>query len=74
MYDLKVSHADPGEVTLFGEWLSLTYGVTVATHRGKVHNYLGMIFDYSKKGQVMINMIEYIMTIINRGCIHKKVL
>ncbi len=46
--DLKVSHVNPGEVKIFGEWLNETYGVTAATHRGKVHDYLGMIFDYSK--------------------------
>jgi hypothetical protein len=50
---------------IFSQWLSATYGVTVATHRGKVHDYPGMIFDYSKKGKVMINMIKYIKTIIN---------
>ncbi len=62
--DLKVSHVDPKEVTQFGEWLSKTYGVSVATHTGKVHDYLGMIFDFSKKGQVMINMIKYLKNII----------
>jgi hypothetical protein len=62
--DLKVLHMNPGEITIFGEWLSATYGVTVATHRGKVHNYLGMIFNYSKNRKVMINMIEYIKNII----------
>ncbi len=56
---------DPKEVTNFGEWLSKTYGVSVATHRGKVHDYLGMIFDFSKKGKVMINMIKYLKNIIN---------
>ena len=30
--DLKVSRIDPKEVTKFGEWLSKTYGVTVAEH------------------------------------------
>ncbi len=64
MDDSKVSHVNPGEITLFGEWLNATYGVPVATHRGKVHGYLGMIFDYSKKGKVMINMIEYTKNII----------
>jgi hypothetical protein len=63
--DLKVSHVDPKEVTKFGKWLSKTYGVSVATHRGKVHDYLGMIFDFSKKGKVMINMIKYLKNIIN---------
>ncbi len=63
--DLKVSHVDPKEVMKFGEWLSKTYGVSVATHRGKVHDYLGMTFDFSEQGKVMINMIEYIKGIIN---------
>jgi hypothetical protein len=45
--------------------LSKTYGVSIATHRGKVHDYLGMIFDFSEKGKVMINMIKYIKGIIN---------
>jgi hypothetical protein len=61
--DLKVSHVDPKEVRKFGKWLSKTYGVSVATHRGKVHDYLGMIFDFSEKGKVMINMIEYLKNI-----------
>jgi hypothetical protein len=43
--NLKVSHEDPAEVTAFGEWLSETYGVTIATHRSKVHDYLRMILD-----------------------------
>jgi hypothetical protein len=30
--DLKVSHCDPAQVTIFGEWLSTKYGVAVATH------------------------------------------
>ena len=63
--DLKVSHVNPIEVTKFGDWLNATYGVSVATHRGKVHDYLGMIFDFSEKGKVMVNMIEYIKNIIS---------
>ncbi len=62
--DLKVLHVNPGKITIFGEWLNATYGVTVTTHRGKMHDYIGMIFDYSKKGKVMIKMIEYIKNII----------
>ncbi len=63
--DLKVSHVDPKEVTKFVEQLSKTYGVSVTTHRGKVHDYLGMIFDFLEKEKVIINMIEYIKGIIN---------
>ncbi len=62
--DLKVSHMDPNEITKFGDWLSKTYGVTVAAHRGKVHDYLGMMFDFSKEGKVVVNMVEYIKNII----------
>ena len=45
--NLKVLHCDPVQVTIFGEWLSKKYGVAVATHWGKVHDYLGMNFDFS---------------------------
>jgi hypothetical protein len=38
--------------------------VAVATHRGKVHDYLGMIFDFLVKGKVMVTMMEYIKNII----------
>jgi competence protein ComGC len=64
--DLKVLHCNPAQVTItiFGEWLSRKYGVAVVTHRGKVHNYLGMIFDFSAKGKVMVTMMEYIKNII----------
>ncbi len=58
--DLKVSHIDPEEITKFGDWLSTTYGVSAATHQGKVHNYLGIIFDFTDKGRVAINMTKYI--------------
>jgi hypothetical protein len=58
--DLKISHTDSEEITKFGNWLSTTYGVSVTTHQGKVHNYLGMIFDFTEKGKVAINMIKYI--------------
>jgi hypothetical protein len=62
--DLKVSHVDSDEITKFGNWLSNTYGVSVAAHRGKVHDYLGMVFDFSKEGRVVINMVEYIKNVI----------
>jgi hypothetical protein len=63
--DLKVSHIDLDSITKFGNWLSMTYKVSVATLRGKVHNYLGKIFDFTEKGKVAINMIKYIKNIIS---------
>ncbi len=64
-YNLKLSHCDPAQVTIFRERLSTKYGVAVATHQGKVNAYLGMIFDFSAKGKVMVTMMEYIKTILN---------
>jgi len=63
--DLKVSHCcDPAQVTIFNEWLSRKYGVAVATHQGKVHDYLSIIFNFSVNGKVMVTMMEYIKNII----------
>ncbi len=62
--DLKVSDMDPRENTRFGDWLSEIHGVMVLAHQGAVHDYLGMIFDFSVKEKVMVNIIEYIINII----------
>ncbi len=62
--DLKVSHVNTAEVTRFGDWLSAKNGVAVVGHRGKIHDDLGMILDYSHDGKVVINMSEYIKSII----------
>jgi hypothetical protein len=43
----------------------MTYGVSVATRQGKVHNYLKMIFNFIEKEKVAINMIKYIKNIIS---------
>jgi hypothetical protein len=62
--DLRVSHCDPAQVNIFGEWLSKNYEVAMATHRGKVHNILGMIFEFLPKGKAMVPMMEYFKNII----------
>ncbi len=54
----------PKRYTSFKDWLSETYGMTYMAHQGVVHDYLGMIFNFSVKEKVMINMIEYIKNII----------
>jgi hypothetical protein len=59
--DLKVSHINPRENIRFGDWLSETYCMMVVAHQGAVHDYMGMIFNFSVKGK---NMIEYIKNII----------
>ena len=32
--------------------------------RGKVHNYLAMVLDYSFQGEVKINMVNYVKLIV----------
>ena len=60
--DLKSSHVNSKVNDEFAAWLVKKYGADgkVKVHRGKVHDYLGMTFDYSKKGKVIIDMIPYV--------------
>ena len=37
----------------------------VTQHRGKVHDYLGMNFDFSEKGKVKIDMIDYVKAMLD---------
>ncbi len=43
----------------------MIYGDSLTESTGKQHNYLGMIFDFSSKNEVQINMNLYISKIIN---------
>ena len=66
--DLKLSHDNPVLVTQFIEWLKMKYedeeiGKMKAS-RGKIHDYLGMVFDFSNKGKVKISMKEYVKSMI----------
>ena len=36
----------------------------MAVHRGKKHDYLGMMLDYSEKGKVKFDMIKYVNNMI----------
>ena len=46
----------------FAGWLENKYGAVspVKVNRGKVHDYLGMTFDYSVPGKVIANMRDYV--------------
>ena len=65
--DLKSSHVDRKVNDEFAVWLETTYGEhgKVKIHRGKIHDYLGMTFDWSEKGKVKIDMISYVEDMIN---------
>ena len=45
--NLKVSHMDPSRITMFACYLSRIYGNKIVVHRVKVHDYLGINFDFS---------------------------
>ena len=64
--DIKISHKNANVVTSIIESLSAKYGTTVplSISRGKVHEYLGMTFDFTKKGEVSITMYDQVDDII----------
>ena len=67
--DLKISHKDAKVVTSIIEELEKRFGKTMplSISRGKVHEYLGMIFDFTAKGEVHISMYQYITGVINNA-------
>ena len=52
--DVMSSHINPKVNDDFDKWLQAKYGEhgKVKAHRGKVHDYLGMIFEYEEEGRV----------------------
>ena len=58
--DVMSSHIDAKVNDDFLEWANMKYGEIgkVKASRGKKHEYLGMQFDFSKKGKVTIGMDE----------------
>jgi hypothetical protein len=62
--DLKSSHEDPQVNDEFAKWCENTYGSDDLGHvkvvRGKVHDYLAMIMDFTKDGALIIDMKYYI--------------
>jgi hypothetical protein len=64
--DLKISHAESKTVDDFISWVNQTYGELkpVTTTRGKLHEYLGMKLDYTTDGQVTIDMVDYVQSMV----------
>ena len=62
--DLKVSHVKPEVNMQFAEWMKGIYGEKLTGHRGKIHNYLGMDMDWSKKGKISFSMIKYLYKVL----------
>ena len=64
--DLKSSHKSSKVNDKFEQWLQKQYGKhgKVASHRGKIHEYLGMELDYSVKGEVKFGMTKYVRNML----------
>ena len=64
--DIKASHKDPKVVDWIIETLKEEYGneAPLTISCGKVHSYLGMQLDFQKPGKLIVNMFDYIQTIL----------
>jgi hypothetical protein len=64
--DLKISHVDKSVVDEVIVMLEDTFGreAPLSKSRGKIHDYLGMILDYSNDGELVINMIPYVKMVL----------
>ena len=64
--DVMSSHINPKVNDNFDKWLQAKYGEhgKVKAHRGKVHDYLGMIFEYEDKGKVKVDMSSYVKNML----------
>jgi hypothetical protein len=65
--DLRISHVDAKVVDHIIDLMSEEFGkeAPLTINRDKVHEYLGMVFDFSEKGAVTVDMSEYVKTIIS---------
>jgi len=67
--DLKSSHIKKEVNDEFLKWLNKKYGNKkigeVKAHRGKIHNYLGMVLDFTEQGVLQVQMKDYITTLLN---------
>jgi hypothetical protein len=70
--DLMASHVNPKINDRFDKWLNEKYGHygIVSCTRGKVHDYLGMTFDFSIPGTVKIHMKDYVANMLDDFPIH----
>jgi hypothetical protein len=61
------SHIDEKVNDEFEQWLNKNYGThgAVKTTRGKIHDYLGMTFDFTNEGKVIIDMKEYVQAMLD---------
>ena len=71
--DMKISHAEDTVVSAIIKKLNNIYGKTVSgqdvpltVKRRRIHEYLGMVLDYTLREKVQIDMREYICKILSK--------
>ena len=64
--DLKISHKVPKIVDSIIVMLNDEFGkeMPLTITRGKVHDYLGMLLDFTKPGELTVDMVDYVKTVI----------
>ena len=67
--DIKVSHEDTTVIDQFIHDMETEFGkeAPLTKTREKILNYLGMKLDYTKKGQVTIDMREYVQMVVDQA-------
>ena len=67
--DFKLSHLEQSILDSITEQLNECYGweTPLTIHHGKVHDYLGMVIDYSEEGKVKFSMPNYIEGLLDEA-------
>jgi hypothetical protein len=65
--DLKSSHKVVKVNDEFHKWLNKVYGNhgEVKATRGKIHDYLGMLFEYTDDGKLIVSMKDYMAKLVD---------
>ena len=65
--DLKLSHVKQSVLEELTDKLNSKYGqiMPLLIHWGKVHDYLGMVVDYSEDGKVKFSMPDYVQGVLD---------
>ena len=62
--DLMISHVSQDKIMKVVQGIKEIYGENLAETFGTVHDYLGMMFDYSFAKEVRVNMRDYLRNVI----------
>jgi hypothetical protein len=62
--DLMMSHVSCNEIMKIVQEIKNIYGENLTKNSGKVHDYLGMTFDFSFTKEVKVNMWDYLRKVI----------